>query len=156
MLRGGNQEQRMNTVLKSWQDLEVFLRDLEPELPVQIHFLGSFVGNASPICACFGDDGPSGSPPNPFEAIPGTACPARPFVVGVDLFMPTRAGRGWTYMVHLVVDELLCSDEVRTKIHSACSVLLAHSEKNTGSDPIESSFSGLARPPIARKKTGVN
>jgi hypothetical protein len=126
----------MNTLLNSWQDLEAFLRELEPELPPDVYFLGPFAGNASRICACSGDDGPSGSPPNPVEAIPGTACPARPFTVSVDLFMPTRAGRGWTYAVHLVVDELLCSDEVRTKIHSACSILLAHSEENTKSDQI--------------------
>jgi hypothetical protein len=146
----------MNTLLNSWQDLEALLKELDQEMPPNVHFVGPYVGNASRICACFGDDGPSGRPPNPFEAIPGTACPARPFVVGVDLFMPTRAARGWSYTVHLVVDELLCSDEVRTKIHSACSILLAHSEKNTGSDPIECSVSGLARQPIARKKIRVN
>jgi hypothetical protein len=146
----------MNILLNSWQELDALLRELELELPPDVYFLGPFVGNASRICAFSGDDGPTGTPPNPIEAIPGTACPARPFTVSVDLFMPTRAGRGWTYTVHLVVDELLCSDEVRTKIHSACFILLAHRETSTGSDLMEFPASGLVRQSIARRKIRVN
>jgi hypothetical protein len=46
----------MNTLLNSWQDLEALLKELDQEMPLNVHFVGPYVGNASRICACSGDD----------------------------------------------------------------------------------------------------
>jgi hypothetical protein len=141
----------MNTLLNSWQELEAFLRELEPELPADVHLLGPFVGNASRICSCFGNDGPSRNSANPFAAAPTSAWSPRPFVVSVDLYLAIKEGRGWIYSVNFVVDDLVSSDEVRAKVHSASSILLAYQESETNPASMECSVSGPVQHSIKRK-----
>ncbi|MFZ0634441.1 MAG: hypothetical protein WA755_17635 [Candidatus Acidiferrales bacterium] len=143
----------MNVQISTWQELEVLLKELERGLPPGVHFLGPFMGNDSRICECSEDDGPSGWPSNPLEGAPGIDYPARPIVIGVELFMPTRKWWGWIYAVHFVIDQLLCSDEVRIKTHSACSILLAHRETRADSRLIdERPNSGLIQKSTKEKK----
>jgi hypothetical protein len=136
----------MNISINSWKSLEALLEELERELPPGVHFLGPLVGNRSRICDFYADDGLNGKRPNLVECDPDSVRPAKPFVVGVDLCLPTRGRCCWIYTVNLVIDDFLTTDEVRTKIYTAASRLAAR----------DGSYSGMARQSVAGKKMRVN
>jgi len=115
----------MIETLNSVESLETLLKELEPELPLCVYFLGPLLGSktrcSQDVC------NPKTPPPNPIRNHPYSGLVGfSPLLVMVELFRPIQ-GRigGWLYTIHFVLDQLLTTEEVRTKVHAAAVILAA-------------------------------
>jgi hypothetical protein len=109
--------------VNSLESLETVLKELEPQLPFGVHFLGSLLGSRSRYSTYA--DGPQDPAPNPIRHHPfGGVAGFFPLIVGIELFRPIQ-GRlgGWLYSIHFVLDDLLTAEEVRSKVREAAAIL---------------------------------
>jgi len=114
----------MTEKVKSTEYLEAVLKEIEPELPFGVHYLGPH--NESTFRYSTESNSPKEPAPNPMRQkdlwLNDTGF--YPLIAYVELFRPIQ-GRygGWLYTVHFIVDDLLTAEEVRRKILRAAATL---------------------------------
>ncbi|MGD0957203.1 MAG: hypothetical protein ABR953_10300 [Candidatus Acidiferrales bacterium] len=119
----------MTEKVNSIESLETLLKELEPQLPFGVHYLGALVGCNFRYCTY--TDGPKDPPPNPIRNDPfGSESGFYPLIVGTELFRPIqRRLGGWLYTIHFVLDDLLTAEEVRSKVREAAAIFEARRGK---------------------------
>ena len=129
----------MEPSLNSMEKLDAFLAEIETTLPAGV-CLRRLVPEGLGDDDCFKKlprylllrSHVAATPPNPIGIDLDLHSGYEPFVVGIELYVKVDdkdEDSAWLYSVNFVVDDLLTSDEVRTKVHQAASVIAGYRDR---------------------------